>query len=614
MNGEFGSASFEWDGNGAPYSPQFDDVYFSKSGGFEETRHVFLHGNDLPERWRGSRRFTIGETGFGTGLNFLITWREWRESAPRDATLHFVSVEKHPVARDDLARFLEPQRELGNLAGELLSVYPLPLPGFHRLHLDGGRVFLTLLFGDVVETLRGMGSQPSGLVDAWYLDGFSPAKNPEMWTPEVFAEVARLSAANATFATFSSAGAVRRGLEDAGFDVEKVPGFAGKREMARGRLAVERPARESIEEHAVVVGAGLAGTCAAHALLRRGWRVTSIERHGGVAEEASGNPRGILMPYPTAVDDPRDRFYAAAFEYARRHVLELSPHDPDIGWRECGVLQLVSDERAQRRRDAMRARGLPEELIEFLDASRATELCGFPVRDPALWFSRGGTLSPKALCRANLSACGDGLTRRFGSGVLSIERDADGWRILGDGGAELGRAPTVVLATARETRDLLADPLPLRTVRGQLTLIPATEASRALRAVVHHDGYVHPACDGAHVVGATFDRGDENPAVKLDDHERNLAALGEALPELVAALGRPKAAAATGRTAFRATTPDHLPIAGEIADGLFVSTGHGSRGIVSATIAGELIATRASLEVPPMSSAECAALDPRRFG
>jgi tRNA 5-methylaminomethyl-2-thiouridine biosynthesis bifunctional protein len=207
--------------DGVPFSERFDDVYFSAAGGLEETRHTFLLGNGLPQRWRYAEHFTIVEAGFGTGLNFLATWQAWSESARAGARLHYVSVEKHPLSPVDLGRIWASWPELATLARELIGVYPPPVPGFHRLHVDGGRVALTLLFGDATAMLERLDTR----ADAFFLDGFAPARNPDMWTDALFAELRRVAATGATLATYSVAGGVRRGLTNAGFRVEKRAGY-----------------------------------------------------------------------------------------------------------------------------------------------------------------------------------------------------------------------------------------------------------------------------------------------------------------------------------------------------------------------------------------------------
>lgn len=227
-------ASLILNDDGTPYSPTYGDVYHSAAGGHAQATHVFMSGNGLPARWRGRDRFVILETGFGLGTNFLATWLAWLDDPQRCPELHFISLEKHPFSASDLARAHKVWPEFAALSEELRRRWPVSesmAPGEHRLDLSEGRVILRLVFGDAVTMLRMLDAE----VDAFYLDGFSPAKNPELWSPELCRSLYRLAAPGATIATWSVAGAVRRALSDAGFAVEKRPGFADKRQMLVGQ-------------------------------------------------------------------------------------------------------------------------------------------------------------------------------------------------------------------------------------------------------------------------------------------------------------------------------------------------------------------------------------------
>lgn len=231
------SNTIEWR-YGQPYASAFQDVYFSTDNGLEETKFVFLTQNDLNTRFKALKNanFTIAETGFGTGLNFLSTWQLWSEHAPSDSCLHFISVEKYPLSVDDISLALAYWPTLAEFCQQLLAQYQQLSPGIHQLSFVDGKVTLSLLIGDVAEMLPQINTQ----VDAWFLDGFSPAKNPDMWSATLFQNMARLSHSLTTFATFTSAGDVRRGLQAVGFQVNKLAGFGKKREMLRGHFAGER--------------------------------------------------------------------------------------------------------------------------------------------------------------------------------------------------------------------------------------------------------------------------------------------------------------------------------------------------------------------------------------
>ncbi|MQU62797.1 tRNA (5-methylaminomethyl-2-thiouridine)(34)-methyltransferase MnmD, partial [Pseudomonas sp. FSL R10-1350] len=233
MTIEMPNAQLDWDDQGRPHSRLFDDVYFSDKSGLEETRYVFIEQNALRERFSAlpaNAHFVIGETGFGTGLNFLCAWQLFDETAHPEARLHFISAEKYPLTRADLQRALALWSELAHYSEQLLASYWAIHPGFQTLSLANGRVTLTLLIGDALEQLPQLDAQ----VDAWFLDGFAPAKNPDMWTPELFAQLARLAAPESTLSTFTSTGWVRRALNEAGFKMRRTPGIGHKWEILRG--------------------------------------------------------------------------------------------------------------------------------------------------------------------------------------------------------------------------------------------------------------------------------------------------------------------------------------------------------------------------------------------
>ena len=282
-------ANLEFNAEGTPVSRDFDDVYFSNDNGLEETRYVFLGGNRIAERFVEHPRplFVVAESGFGTGLNFLTLWQAFaafRATQP-DATLqrlHFISFEKFPLSRDDLTAAHQHWPELAEFAGPLQAQWPLPLAGCHRLLLEEGRVTLDLWFGDINELTDQLDDSLNQKVDAWFLDGFAPAKNPDMWTQNLFNAMARLARPGGTLATFTSAGFVRRGLQDAGFTMQKCKGFGRKREMLRGtmeqtlKIPSSTPwfARQGSEKRDVaIIGGGIAS-----ALDRKSTRLNSSHR------------------------------------------------------------------------------------------------------------------------------------------------------------------------------------------------------------------------------------------------------------------------------------------------------------------------------------------------
>lgn len=617
--------------DGQPVSARFGDVYFSRSSGIEETQHVYLSGNQLQARWAYLPRaqFTIAETGFGTGLNFLCAWRLWRQIAPTEARLHFVSVEKNPLTPADLARALSLWPELQEFSAALLARYHMLTPGWRRIEFDAGRVALTLLLGDVSEMLPQLRAQ----VDAWFLDGFSPAKNPDMWQPAVFSEMARLAASGCTFATFTSAGMVRRGLEAAGFQVEKERGFGSKRDMLRGSCPASQPQATARSRVAAVIGGGLAGCATARSLAKRGWQVCLIERHQSLAAEASGNPQGVLYPRLSGHDIALSRIAQLGFMTTLDWLENTLPKG--VAWDDCGLLQQAFNARERKRCQEVLARGLADDLAQALDSQQATERCGLEMPHGGLWFPRGGWVDPPAFCHA--LADSPRITQIHGE-AEQLLRHGDQWHVIG-AGRTLATAAVVVVCGANESlRFKDTAHLPLEPVRGQITQIASTARSKKLRAVVCAEGYISPERQGLHCLGATFTPQQRDTRLAAQDHAHNLAMLNTLSPGLYQALEAATADLSTlpGRAATRCVAPDYLPLAGPLLDaaltleryppgsrladahlpwlgGLFINCGHGSKGLLSAPLCAELIAALLAGEPLPMDAALARALDPNRF-
>ena len=602
--------------DGQPFSSRFGDVYFSSDSGLEETRHVFLQGNRLEERFAAlsaGESFTIGETGFGTGLNFLGAWQLFEQAAPPGASLDFFSIEKFPLNEDELRAALALWPEMKPFADALLERWRRRVPGWNRWSFAGGRVRLTLAIGDVAEVLPQL---QDGVVDAWFLDGFSPAQNPEMWSEEVLAGIARASRPAATLATYTSAGLVRRGLRQAGFAVERAPGFGRKREMLRGVLSPlphsQEQARARTPASAIVIGGGIAGCAAAHALAQRGIPVTLIERAPQLASAASGNPRGVLHARFGAGDSPVHRFVQAAYGHALTLLDEVLPADGELR-AECGLLQLDFSPAEHKRIARLAEQEWPAHLLRFVDAAQATALAGMEMAHGGLWFPGGGWVVPPALC-ARL-ADDARIALHLGHTLETLTRTDTGWRVAGRnarGEAWSIEAGAVVVCCAHSA--LALEPFahfPLTPVRGQVSLLPATQASQSLRAVVCGDGYCAPALDGVHVTGATHAFGDESLGVRACDHADNLAKLAAHAPALRAALGEVDIERLDGRTAMRCSAPLAMPLVGEVQTGLYCSLAHGTRGLLSAGLAGETVAALVCGQLPPLPTPVLSALAPR---
>ncbi|MGF7115688.1 tRNA 5-methylaminomethyl-2-thiouridine biosynthesis bifunctional protein [Pseudomonas laurylsulfatiphila] len=643
-------AQLDWDDQGRPYSRVFDDVYFSDKSGLDETRYVFIEQNRLAERFAAlpeGGRLVIGETGFGTGLNFLCAWQVFEQHAAASARLHFVSVEKYPLSPADLQRALALWPELKVFTDQLLEQYVAIHQGFQRLTLDHGRVTLTLLIGDALEQLP----QLDARIDAWFLDGFAPAKNPDMWTAELFAELARLAAPGASISTFTSTGWVRRLLNTAGFKMKRTPGIGHKWEILRGEFLgwphdvpapapdkpwFARPAPPSGERQALVIGAGLAGCASAASLAARGWQVTLLERHDDIAREASGNPQGVLYLKLSAHGTALSQMIVSGFGYTRR-LLEHLQRGRD--WDDCGVLQLAFNAREAERQAQLAAAFAPD-LLHLLDQSGAQAVAGIGLAHGGLFYPQGGWVHPPALCQWQAGHPQVRLLKHCDA--LELRKVKDQWQAW-NGEQLLACAPVVVLAGAAEIQRFPESAgLPLKRIRGQITRLAQTPQSQALSTVVCAEGYVAPARLGEHTLGASFDFNSDDLTPTTAEHLGNLAMLEEISHDLVERLEIDRLAPESlqGRAAFRCTSPDYLPIVGPLADtqafaqayaalgkdarqvpdvecpwldGLYINSGHGSRGLITAPLSGELLAAWLDNEPLPLPRSVAEACHPNRF-
>ncbi len=562
---------------GAPRSEMFDDVYFSAHDGPGETAHVFFDGNNLPAAWQGRDRFTIAETGFGTGLNFLLAWELFDRTAPPGAFLDFISVEKFPLTAADIRKGLSPwAARLEPYLSKMLDQYPIRVPGFHRMVFDQ-RVALTLIFDDANDALE----QVVGDVDAWFLDGFTPSKNPDMWTDKVLGAMAALSHAGTTFATFTAAGFVKRGLQSAGFTVEKKRGFGPKRDMLAGVFQGEgnRPPIKSRQSGAVTIyGAGLAGCAAAYVLRGYGFDPVLYDPQG-IASGASGNDIGIINPRLSSFRTPESNFYTAGYA----QTIRAFPFLKAVEYGPCGSLHLITDaERAKKFTRAAENWGWHSDHMRLVEAGEASEIAGVSVSHAALFLPGGAHVSPKALCAA------------YAKDIPVINREAD----------MLKGAP-VIFASGADIVTRFPD-MPLHTVRGQVTFAKANAESQKMRANICYGGYIAPVVGGLHAVGATFQKWLHNSALRGEDDVDNLAKLAAVLP----ALGNLEIAGS--RASLRVASKDRFPVAGAVPGG-YISAAHGSHGLLSSLLCAHILADHIRGGPCTIGKASLETLSPARF-
>jgi tRNA 5-methylaminomethyl-2-thiouridine biosynthesis bifunctional protein len=611
------------DAEGLPFAPAFGDRYHPRIGALAQARHVFLAGNDLPVRWAGRERFTVLETGFGLGNNFLATWQAWRDDPARCARVDYVAVERHPPTRADLER-LHRGSPLPTLAQALVDAWPPLTPGLHRLAFDAGRLRLLLAFGDAVELLPELRLA----ADAFFLDGFAPARNPALWQPRLLQALARRAAPGATAATWSVARELRDGLTAAGFEVERTAGIGGKREITVARFRPRFVARHAMPSpacaarEAVVVGAGLAGAFCARALADEGFAVRLLDRRNAPAAETSGNPAGLFHGTVHADDGPHARLLRAAALSAAQRLRPRIGRGVVAGG-IAGLLRLDDDLDAMRA--AVERQRLPADWVQALDTATASALAGVTLPGPAWFYPGGGWVAPADAVR---DAIGE-VPFTGGVEIQALESAGGGWRLLDADGAMIAESALVVLATAADASRLLAplglNDLVLQRTRGQIS--GWSGEAVALRMPVAGDGYAIPMPGGGLWCGATGAAHDDAAPRDADD-EQNHARLRR-----LTGLRPPSDRSLwSSRVGWRVGSADRLPVAGAVpADesaatwrndqprflprrqGLFVCTALGGRGITLAPLLGALIAAQAAGSPWPLEQGLVDAIDPARW-
>jgi len=592
------TAVIEWR-DGVPCSTRFDDVYFSRDDGLEESRHVFVNHNNLAERFSrvpAGGSFVIAETGFGSGLNFLAAWQTWEASNPGDqACLHFVSAERYPLTREDLRQALSLWPELGQYASRLLECYPPPVQGAHRLIFAGGRVRLTLYFGDVLEAWRELDFR----ADAWFLDGFAPARNPGMWEEAAITALRHHSGPGTTMATFTAVGEVRRLLTKAGFTMRKTPGFGRKLEMLAGELPTtpEQVGGNTPEapRSIAIIGAGIAGSLLARNLAERGLEVTLIDKEPEAGTAASGNLQGALYVKLGVEFNDQAKLGLSSLLFSQRYYARAGGRY----WHPTGLIQLAcSDAEADRQARFIARNDYPEAILRAVDAAEASRLAGIPLQSGGLWFPGSGWLEPGMLCRSHVDH--PRIHRRFGFDVHRLTPCNGKWHIAGNGESNV-IADRVVICAGHLTPGLipLRSEFRLRTIRGQVSHLPEYSLNNP-SVVLCGPGYINPAHQGIALTGATFDLHDHSPALSAQSHQENLSMLSSMAPSALSSpTGGIDPARLEGKVGFRCTTHDYQPVAGPLTDqagcaleGIDLFTGLGSKGLSYAPLLAEYLADR----------------------
>ena len=607
--------------------------------------------DDLDSRWHRRPRFVVLEAGFGAGESFLATWLAWRRDPQRCERLDVIVIEPHPVPREALATGSRDPVP-ASMADQLQRAWPPLTPGLHSLGFDAGRVRLLLAIGDVRRWLPELDAE----VDHFALDrantsgvdaaGHARGRIGTDASPgdaHLAKRLARLAAPGATL-TLPWGGALLVGrLAAAGFEPQAASETDAHDAVIRARFAprftarptaVRKASRDRGDPHAVIIGAGLAGCAAAWALAERGWRSTVIDRDARIASQASGNLAGLFHGTLNEPDGLHARFNRAA-ALAAREAVRVGIDRHGVAGATDGMLRLERALDVAAMRAVLHRLRLPADYVKALDAAQASAVAGIALPSPAWCFAGGGWVSPAGLARSFIERAGHAVTLRLGVDVHTLQRDRGGqrerWRFLDAAGRSLIEAHTVVLANAGDAMRLLGGPAwPVASMRGQLSHLGIEAAPFALpRVPLSGAGCLLPAIDGCAVFGATAQGGDADAGVRIADHRANLAQLERLLGRRVDL----DPAMLQGRTAWRCTSGDRLPLIGPVPDaalarhvarvdqprfvprapGLFMFTALGSRGITWSALGAQVLAASVTGATAPIEASLLEAVDQARF-
>ena len=662
------TAKVSFNDDGTPFSAEFDDIYFDSNQGCSQSVQVFVEANNIPHVWQDHSEdsFVIVETGFGTGLNFLLTldrFVKFKQQSNSALTLHFISTEKFPLTKNDLATALALWPEYAKYSSELLSHYDLQEEQLTVSFADID-VSLTILFSDSTKALASLNIPGQGLVDCFYLDGFSPVKNPEMWNKGLFLQLARIAKKNATLATFTVAGIVRRGLEDVGFKVSKLAHdkadiqnnerLAEKSQsltatfkgLRKGKPLTGFKVREKVEssKHATIIGGGLASACVALALAKKGIQVTLLCKDENLAQGASSNAIGAIYPLLHQNKDTISNFYQLGFERSLTLYQDLLAQGYKFSHGFNGLIE-VSYKDALVKRQAVFAKNQvwPENLIQAITAQQVNDISGVEVNHPGLYMPRAGWVCPPEVVNAITQAAIDTgkvkvKTKRTLVAIKALENDR--WLITTQKGQKQERkqVQNLILCTGADSLqiDTLND-LPLSIVRGQVSQMKTNENINNLKTVLCHKGYLTPVNNSVHCIGATFDKDDADLSSRSIDDTYNIEMLARCLGDIGHWTDEDVIAS---KARLRCCTPDHLPVVGRLPEidlhkqyyahlskdknchyqqvaplknGLYVLTGLGARGLCSAPLLAAILAAEICNEDYPVDEEMLFNLSPNRF-
>lgn len=610
MSDRIQTAVLDWqriDGIDIPISTQFGDVYFSKDNGLLETRHVFLGGNELETRLAALSNysyFCVAETGFGTGLNILALMQLWQQVRPDNHShLHAISVEKFPLSKTDLCRALAAWPELSEFSEQLIAQYPHPIAGCHRLHFPEQRFSLDLWLGDAQTVFPQLAQTHH--VDAWFLDGFAPSCNPELWEENVLDNIVRLSHVGSTFASFSVAGVLKRGLKKHGIQISRPRGFGHKREMLKAiwpdpNAETTRPSlgRTHQQQRIAVIGAGVAGLTVARAFAERQHLVDIYDQQAPISG-ASGNPLALLNPKLCPIEQSHEHLMTLTWQYALRHYAQFS------GFRHLSAYQIAQ----KNPEDLLKlADEYPQGLLQTCSGTETALATAFD----SLCLTEAGAIAPKQLAEQILAHSNISFHQVQITVVNADPEHPNTWQLHDHQQQILSGYDQVIVCCAKASAALFADYPQLKPIRGQVSWCDNTATPLPMDQAYSYGGYCMQLNAEQLILGASFYPGRDDDQVLLEDHVHNHELIHSIAADYADKL--PPVAQWSGRASVRAQSPDYFPLLGQVTEQQpYTFAGLGSKGFLFAPLCSEVLAALVLGEACPIPQNLLDKLNPQRF-
>lgn len=591
MYSEFAPFSLK---NNTLFSEEFDDLYSSAKGAVAECNHVFIKGNNLNERFENlgeNSKFYIGEIGFGIGINFLTTCKSWLDHTKQNQVLEFYSFDKYLFRLSDFKTLNVSCPDLKEYISELERNYPRNIQGAQKISLFGGRIILNLIIGEIDNTQEYIKLMDK--VDAWYFDGFSPSKNPDLWSIKLFKCIHKSCHENTTFSTYTSSGLVKNNLTESGFNHSRAMGFSDKRHMLKGTVDTQLKKNTSNTKVAVI-GSGIAGCVLSYTLAKKGIEVDLYEKSDSICSGASSHELLVTYPRLSAHDTAFGSFTLHSYIFATNFYKQLKTDT----WKKTGVIILNHDAATEKRQSSLLEKRADGEIYRYIDPDEASEISGIDIKLNGLIYEDAGYILPEEMCKFLIES--PKINIFTSSHIKSIKKNREVFNL--NIGEKKFEYQNVCVCAGSETANIVdIDGISIK--RGQVTHIESLDNISRIKLPICAKGYISPRVNNIHLVGSSYSDS-EDTDLSEEEHLYNLNNLKLVIDEEMNVI--------TGQTGHRAVSKDHMPVVG-MKDGIYINTCHGSRASVTAPISAEIIASMIVDEAPPLMGRELESLSPERF-